>query len=531
MKRIISFILALASSGVFAATLYPIQLLSPAGSTSGQVIVSTGPSTPPGFSSSIGSITSTGLITTPNLQVNSAFSLGPTATSLALGMDTAQSMTGTTSANCTTTTLIMYPCANLFYVSSDNVAAASPTNAYDEWQFAANFGGSSLTGARQTVDIIGHFTAPSSASNTNKGYDALAAEMITNSGDGGTAPDTVNGKGSFFGTNPLVIANSGATNLFGIAGEEIDVGCNGCTTAIRFGLSAANFGTTQAAILANDAALHIGNIGGGGAAWHQALNLSNVNGGAPLDTTGCVICTDTTANTIGTGIDLSHYTISGNFLAGPSGFTVSGAGAVTAPGGIGTSGGLAVSSGGASIAGGLSVTGTVSGTGFSNYLASPPAIGGTAPAAGKFTTLTTTSMSRVKAGTTNAQSIPNNAFTAITTYTTTQNQGANFVASTGVYTAPVAGDYDVRAGLRFTSAAGVVGTQIIIAVFVNGVEVYQSGSVSQSTSTDSIGASGAWIVTCAANDLITIRAFQNSGLAMTLDGTAPPNFLNISQLP
>jgi len=40
------------------------------------------------------------------------------------------------------------------------------------------------------------------------------------------------------------------------------------------------------------------------------------------------------------------------------------------------------------LADGLAVTGTVSGTGFSNYLASPPAIGGTSAAAGTFTTLT-----------------------------------------------------------------------------------------------------------------------------------------------
>ena len=39
------------------------------------------------------------------------------------------------------------------------------------------------------------------------------------------------------------------------------------------------------------------------------------------------------------------------------------------------------------LAGNLSVAGTVSGTGFSNYLASPPAIGGTSAAAGSFTNL------------------------------------------------------------------------------------------------------------------------------------------------
>jgi hypothetical protein len=39
----------------------------------------------------------------------------------------------------------------------------------------------------------------------------------------------------------------------------------------------------------------------------------------------------------------------------------------------------------------LAASGTVSGTGFSNFLASPPAIGGTTPAAGKFTTVTANS--------------------------------------------------------------------------------------------------------------------------------------------
>ena len=41
----------------------------------------------------------------------------------------------------------------------------------------------------------------------------------------------------------------------------------------------------------------------------------------------------------------------------------------------------------------LSASSTVSGTGFSNYLASPPAIGGTVAAAGTFTTLSATSLS------------------------------------------------------------------------------------------------------------------------------------------
>ena len=60
--------------------------------------------------------------------------------------------------------------------------------------------------------------------------------------------------------------------------------------------------------------------------------------------------------------------------------------------GTGTSVGLNVGSGKT-----LAVAGTVSGAGFSTYLASPPAIGGTAPAAGNFTNLILSAYSQIKA--------------------------------------------------------------------------------------------------------------------------------------
>lgn len=49
MKKIASLIALLASASTFAATLNPIQLLSPVGSSAGQTIVSTGASTAPGW--------------------------------------------------------------------------------------------------------------------------------------------------------------------------------------------------------------------------------------------------------------------------------------------------------------------------------------------------------------------------------------------------------------------------------------------------------------------------------------------------
>jgi hypothetical protein len=47
----------------------------------------------------------------------------------------------------------------------------------------------------------------------------------------------------------------------------------------------------------------------------------------------------------------------------------------------------------------LSASSTVSGTGFSSYLASPPAIGGTAPAAITGTTITATNYVGISGGT------------------------------------------------------------------------------------------------------------------------------------
>lgn len=58
MKRILTAALLALSSSVFAATLNPIQLLNPAGSTSGQAIVSTGASTAPVW----GNTTASGLV-------------------------------------------------------------------------------------------------------------------------------------------------------------------------------------------------------------------------------------------------------------------------------------------------------------------------------------------------------------------------------------------------------------------------------------------------------------------------------------
>ncbi|MBR8007125.1 hypothetical protein [Burkholderia vietnamiensis] len=489
--------------------------------------------------------------------------------------NTSQSISGATSANCTST-LFAYPCGNLFYISADGADARNPNNVYNDWQFAANFGGSTMYGGRQLFSVIGNFTGPSNAGNTNPSYVGFVSQMATNYGDGGTAPNLTNGRGSFFASNPIVAADSGATNLWGITGEEVNAVCNGCTTALRFGLSSAASGTNQASILANDAALHVGSIQVGGQ-WHQALNLSNVNGVAPLDSTGCVICTDATANTIGTGIDLSAYAITGNFLKGPSGFSVSGAGLITSAngltisgggasvaGGLVASGGLTVSSGTTTVSGALVANGSVSGTGIATLLSpyaplASPALTGTptAPTAsavtnntqiattafanaavtgggnpGSFTTLNASGNDALLYTNTSGQSIANNTLATVTNWTKTSDRvNANFNASTGVFTAPATGWYQISGQLTFSGAAGVVNAQYSAAIVANSVAVTEGTVFQQSTSTTLVSVPFSAVVSLTSGQTLQVQAYQNTGSARTLSTTAALTYVSINRLP
>lgn len=88
----------------------------------------------------------------------------------------------------------------------------------------------------------------------------------------------------------------------------------------------------------------------------------------------------------------------------------------------------------------LSSSGTVSGTGFTNYLASPPAIGGTAAAAGNFTNLSTLQIANASStGTTTNKlaKLTGAPSTAVITATTDTN-GAVGIVSSGAGTAGTA---------------------------------------------------------------------------------------------
>lgn len=225
------------------------------------------------------------------------------------------------------------------------------------------------------------------------------------------------------------------------------------------------------------------------------------------------------------------------------------------------------------IADGLSVTGPVSGSGFSNYLASPPAIGGTAPAAGSFTTLATSSTAtlnglstggaNISGGSINGtsigataastgafttlsasgndalvyqnssgQSIPNATTTTVTNWTKLFDRvNSSFNATTGVFTAPATGYYRVSATAQFTSTAGAVGNQLGWVVTANSAVVAQSPYFIEAANSTTRTVSVNTIVSLTAGQTMTLGLYQNTGSALALSTTAANNWISISRIP
>lgn len=154
---------------------------------------------------------------------------------------------------------------------------------------------------------------------------ALNVSALSAASEGGTNTGA-GAQGTLFGVGIAATLAPGATNYFSVAGSEVDVGIQtGGSAKYRFGWSVIANGSAQAT--AQDIAYEVG-AANGDPGFKTAFALTNLHGNAPLSSTGCVICTDGTSNTITTGIDLSPYTISGNFLKG-QGFQVAGNGAIT----------------------------------------------------------------------------------------------------------------------------------------------------------------------------------------------------------
>lgn len=261
MQRLFAAALAaLFSVTAFAATLNPVQLLNPAGSTAGQAVVSTGPSTAPGW----GNATASGL--TPvgsNTVIANATASSASPTALAV-----PSCSGTSNA--------------LLWTTNTGFACNSAINA--SALGGATFASPSAIGS--TAPNSGAFTTLSASSTvTGAGFSTYLASPPA---IGGTSPNT----GSFTtlsaNTGSTTTAATFTTSSSGSTLKIVDTGTSGANFAM-FG----NGGTTPNKFLR---ALN-GSFGVVNSAYTtQVLTLTD---GGNLSVTGS-IAPSTTAGIVGT---------------------------------------------------------------------------------------------------------------------------------------------------------------------------------------------------------------------------------------
>jgi len=220
---------------------------------------------------------------------------------------------------------------NYINILSDQANSGAVPNYVRAFDINYSFGGANMSGPRTGIQSNLTLTAPASPTSSNNDYVPVQGVCTMNSSDNGT--NTAGGaNGACYGANFVSQALAGATNLFEVGGAEFNVSIHtGASARVRVGVNPVAGGDIQASG-DTDAAFMIGASGSSAAAaWKNGIYLTNLNGRAPIYTNGCVICTAPFSSTITTGIDLSAFNITGNFLAGPSGFTITGAGSANIP--------------------------------------------------------------------------------------------------------------------------------------------------------------------------------------------------------
>ncbi|HEX8894483.1 MAG TPA: hypothetical protein VF783_14225 [Terriglobales bacterium] len=154
--------------------------------------------------------------------------------------------------------------------------------------------------------------------------------------------------------------------------------------------------------------------------------------------------------------------------------------------------------------------------------------------AGSFTTLNASGNDALLYSNTSAQSLTSGTAATITGWTKTYDRvNANFNASTGVFTAPATGYYQVSGMLTFASALQAVNTAYQMSVVVNGATtVAQASFRTQAAATFApTVVLPTVVVSLTAGQTITVQGFQNSGSAQTLNNGAALNVLSINRLP
>lgn len=128
------------------------------------------------------------------------------------------------------------------------------------------------------------------------------------------------------------------------------------------------------------------------------------------------------------------------------------------------------------------------------------------------------------------QNISNNTSTEVVFATKNFDSHNAMNTSTGTYTVPVSGKYQVSASFYYSTAITATATDTHIELWKNG-SIYQAVNNPKSGTTAApLSVSGTFLVQCNAGDTLQINALQNSGSAQTLASSGAYNWMAIERV-
>lgn len=135
----------------------------------------------------------------------------------------------------------------------------------------------------------------------------------------------------------------------------------------------------------------------------------------------------------------------------------------------------------------------------------------------------------VRATNTSGQSIPATTSTTVTGWTSVTNQGAAFVPSTGIFTAPVAGFYSMDFGSQFVAGTTILNGAYRASLFQNASivktrEVTAQVAAISAVFSPSLSSAG---IQMAAGDTMAFQTYQGTAGSLALSANAPDNDLSI----
>ena len=214
---------------------------------------------------------------------------------------------------------------NQIYITAEGANVTGPTD--PKFTYGTNIymvtGGTNSSGGKVSLNV-GLYKSAASNPSPSRDHIALNVLGLVDFGDGGTGTALGQSNGTMFGMGLQSTARSGATNLFEVAGAEIDVGiATGASATYRFGLSTVC--THQVQGVVEDAAYEIGSASGPG--WRSGILFGGFHGSPPMSSNGTVIDSDGSPVTCLNFADFSNWTFTGDIFKFKN-FRVSGAGQV-----------------------------------------------------------------------------------------------------------------------------------------------------------------------------------------------------------